>query len=82
VVFFGESLDPIILFRAEKDSAKADLFIAAGSSLVVQPAASLPLIAKNHGAKLVIVNIDPTPLDLYADLVINISASEVFSKIV
>lgn len=82
VVFFGESLDPILLFRAEKDSGKADLFIAAGSSLVVQPAASLPLIAKNHGAKLVIVNIDPTPLDLYADLVINISASEVFPKIV
>jgi NAD-dependent deacetylase len=82
VVFFGESLDPIILFRAEKDSSEADLFIAAGSSLVVQPAASLPLIAKNNGAKLAIINIDPTPLDSRADLVIHISVSEVFGKIV
>ena len=82
VVFFGESLDSMVLFRAEKDSSEADLFIAAGSSLVVQPAASLPLIAKNNGAKLVIVNIDPTPLDSSADLVINISVSKVFSKIV
>ena len=82
VIFFGESLDSMILFRAEKDSSEADLFIAAGSSLVVQPAAYLPLIAKNNGAKLVIVNIDPTPLDSSADIVINTSASEVFSKMV
>ncbi len=82
VVFFGETLDPQVLSKAEKDSSQSDLFIAAGSSLVVQPAASLPLIAKNSGAKLVIINIDPTPLDSIADLVINISVSEVFSKIV
>jgi NAD-dependent deacetylase len=82
VILFGESLDPIILSRAETDSTQCDLFIAAGSSLVVQPAASLPIIAKNNGAKLAIINIDPTPLDSIADLVINISASEVFSKIV
>ncbi|MCK5541203.1 MAG: NAD-dependent protein deacylase [Desulfobacterales bacterium] len=82
VVFFGENLNPIILSRAEKDLSQCDLFIAAGSSLVVQPAASLPLIAKNNGARLAIINIDPTPLDSIADLVINISVSEVFLKIV
>ncbi|MCK5100056.1 MAG: NAD-dependent protein deacylase, partial [Desulfobacteraceae bacterium] len=42
VIFFGEALDQKILAEAEKNSSKADLFIAAGSSLVVQPAASLP----------------------------------------
>ncbi len=82
VIFFGENLNPIVLNRAENDSSHCDLFIAAGSSLVVQPAASLPLIAKNNGAKLAIINIDPTPLDSIADLVINISVSEVFVKIV
>ncbi len=82
VVFFGENLNSIILSRAENDSSQCDLFIAAGSSLVVQPAASLPLIAKNNGAKLAIINIDPTPLDSIADIVINISVSEVFVKIV
>ncbi len=81
VVFFGETLDPKVLNKAEKDSSQCDLFIAAGSSLVVQPAASLPLIAKNHGSKLAIINIDPTPMDSIADIVINISVSEVFSKI-
>ena len=82
VILFGENLNPIVLSRAEADSTLCDLFIAAGSSLVVQPAATLPLIAKNNGAKLAIINIDPTPLDSIADIVINISVSEVFSKIV
>jgi NAD-dependent protein deacetylase/lipoamidase len=81
VIFFGEALDQRVLAQAEKDSSGADLFIAAGSSLVVQPAASLPLVAKNNGSKLIIINIDPTPLDSIADLVINISASEIFDRI-
>jgi NAD-dependent deacetylase len=82
VIFFGEALDQNILRQAEKVSLEADLFIAAGSSLVVQPAAGLPLIAKNNNAKLVILNIDPTPLDPLADLVINITVSKVFSNLV
>jgi len=81
VIFFGEVLDSEVLSMAEKNTLEADLFIAVGSSLVVQPAASLPLIAKNNGAKFAIINIDPTPLDSMADCVINISASEVLSKI-
>ncbi len=82
VILFGEQLDPEVCRKAESESSSADLFIAAGSSLVVQPAASFPLVAKDHGSKLVIVNIDPTPLDAFADLVINITASRVFSEIV
>ena len=63
-------------------SKNCDMFIVLGSSLVVNPAASMPLIAKRNGAILVIVNIDPTPLDDKADLVINDSASKVLSKLI
>ena len=49
----------------------ADLFLAMGSSLVVEPAASLPRLAKEHGAKLIILNRDSTPLDSIADAVLH-----------
>ncbi len=58
-----------------------DLLIVIGSSLVVQPAASIPLEARKSGAKLVIINRDPTHHDSYADVVIHGSAGEVMSKI-
>ena len=77
VVFFGESLPVGILEEAIKISNVCDLFIAIGSSLVVQPAASLPLMAKEKGAKLIIINKDATPLDTYADIVLHTTASEV-----
>ena len=48
----------------------AELFLAIGSSLVVEPAASFPRVAKRNGASLVIINREPTPLDENADLVI------------
>lgn len=71
VVLFGEYLSPADLSQAEEESNRAELFIVLGSSLQVSPANQYPLIAKNKGAKLVIVNMEPTPLDQYADLVIN-----------
>ena len=80
-IFFGESLQQIALDEAALASKICDLFIVIGSSLVVYPAAELPLLAKNNMAKLVINNIDPTPMDDIADIVINKSASSVFSKI-
>ena len=49
---------------------KADIYISIGSSLVVEPAASFPVLAKRSGASLVIVNAQPTPLDDFADIVI------------
>jgi NAD-dependent deacetylase len=52
-------------------SSNCDLFMVIGSSLVVQPAASMPLVAKRNGARLVIINRDPTPFDNMADLVIH-----------
>jgi len=58
------------------------MFLVLGSSLVVYPAASMPRIAKKNGAILVIINIDPTPMDNIADIVINESASKVLSAVV
>ncbi len=70
-ISFGQSLDMSVLNRAATLSRRADVFLAIGSSLVVEPAASLPRLARQHGARLVIVNRDPTPLDDLADAVIH-----------
>ncbi|MBS4198081.1 NAD-dependent protein deacylase [Bacillus sp. FJAT-49732] len=71
VVLFGEMLPEEALIQAAEESEKADLFIVLGSSLTVTPANQFPIIAKQNGAKLVIVNMEPTDFDIYADLVIN-----------
>ena len=80
-ISFGQSLSPEVLDAAAAWSSEADLFLTLGSSLVVYPAAELPKIAKNRRAKLVIINRDPTPLDSYADLVVNAPLGEVFGAI-
>jgi NAD-dependent deacetylase len=56
--------------RAEELTLSCDLFLAIGSSLVVWPAASFPLLAKRNGARLIIINRDPTDFDDIADLVV------------
>ena len=56
--------------RAQELTVSCDLFLAIGSSLVVWPAAGLPLMAKRNGARLIIVNRDPTDFDDIADLVV------------
>ena len=78
-VLFGEPLPQHALDSAILAAHICDLFIVLGSSLVVYPASALPEIAKKKGAKLVIINIDPTPLDCIADLVIHKKAAEVLS---
>ncbi len=70
VVSFGQAMPLEAMERALWLAQQADLFLVLGSSLVVQPAASLPLVALRAGARLVIVNAEPTPLDPLADLVI------------
>ncbi len=69
-VSFGQSLPADVLEQAVNWAQASELFFAIGSSLVVEPAASLPRIAKSHGARLVIINRDATPLDSLADLAI------------
>jgi len=81
-VLFGEPLPQIALDMANLAARNCDMFLVLGSSLVVYPAAAFPEIAKKSGAVLVIVNIDPTPLDNIADIVINESASKVLSKLI
>jgi len=70
-ISFGQSMPEKETQEAYRRSSLCDLFIVIGSSLVVQPAASMPLVAKRNGAKLVIINRDPTPFDDMADLVIH-----------
>lgn len=71
VVLFGEGLPEDAFMQAVKESERADLFMVLGSSLTVTPANQFPLIAKGKGATLVIVNMEPTSFDQYADIVIN-----------
>ncbi|CAM3485270.1 NAD-dependent protein deacetylase [Aeromicrobium ponti] len=71
IVLFGEMLPDQALDFAAEESEKAELFIVLGSSLTVTPANQFPLIAKQIGAKLVIVNMEPTDFDIYADEVIH-----------
>ncbi len=70
-ISFGQNLRSDDLFRADKMIKSCDLLIAAGSTLVVHPAASFPIVAKQNGAKLVIITLSTTPLDSIADLVVN-----------
>src|SRR5699024_6963920 len=71
ITLFGEMLPQDAFQFALAESEKADLFIVLGSSLSVTPANQFPLIAKENGARLVIVNRDPTDLNKYADEVIH-----------
>ena len=66
IVFFGEMLDAGAMERAREEAAHADLMLVLGSSLVVQPAASIPALALRHGGLLAIVNQGATPLDSLA----------------
>lgn len=70
-VSFGQSMPRAAMERAEAETLGCDLFLAIGSSLVVYPAAGFPVLAKQNGARLVIINRDATDLDGLADLVIN-----------
>jgi len=69
-ISFGQSMPEDAMRRAEKATLGCDLFIAIGSSLQVWPAAGFPLMAKRNGARLVIINREPTEFDAMADLVI------------
>ncbi|WP_416899715.1 MAG: SIR2 family NAD-dependent protein deacylase [Minwuia sp.] len=70
-ISFGQSMPVDEMRRAEEETLQADLFIVLGSSLVVYPAAGFPRVAKENGSQLVILNRDPTDLDVFADLVLN-----------
>ena len=70
-VSFGQAMPEAQMKRAEAATLTCDLFIAIGSSLQVLPAAGFPVMARHNGARLVILNREPTELDDAASLVIN-----------
>ena len=67
-ISFGQALPYEVILRAQAAVETCDLLLAVGSSLVVEPAASIPRLAQGAGARLIIVNRDPTPLDGIADV--------------
>ena len=80
-ISFGQPMPEEEMVLAQKKSISSDLFICIGTSLAVFPAADLPVLAKETGSQLIIINNEPTQMDHIADLVINRDISEVFSEI-
>ena len=82
VIQFGQAMPEKETREAQRRAAICDLLLACGSSLVVYPAAQMPLIARDNGAKLVIINLMPTPHDQYANVVINEKIGEALPQII
>jgi NAD-dependent deacetylase len=81
-ISFGQAMPEAEMRRATELAGECDLFLAIGSSLVVWPAAGFPLMAKRSGAKLVIINNEPTDQDEIADLVIRHDIGETLGPFV
>lgn len=81
-ISFGQAMPVDAMRKAHELATDCDLFLVVGSSLVVYPAASLPLLAKKNGAKLIILNREKTPLDEVADLVIHAEIGPVLESFV
>lgn len=79
-ISFGQAMPETEMRRAHVATMRCDLFLAIGSSLQVYPAAAFPQLAKQNGARLVIVNRDPTPLDDYADLLVRGQIGDAFAR--
>ncbi|MFC1730601.1 NAD-dependent deacetylase [candidate division KSB1 bacterium] len=81
VVWYGEALPEKALIDSEKASTRATLFFSIGTSAVVQPAASIPVWAKNNGAYLVEINIEKTPLTYLADEFLEGKSGEILPEL-
>jgi NAD-dependent deacetylase len=81
-ISFGQNLDSALIERTEAAAATCNLFLAIGTSLTVYPVARLPGIALEAGARLVIVNAEPTPLDRRAHAVLRGQAGELLPALV
>ena len=79
-ISFGQAMPENKMAQAIKHAEECDLSIVLGSSLVVYPAASVPLHAVESGSKLMIINRDETPLDSLADVVIHKSVSKALEE--
>lgn len=82
VILFGEQL-PVREFQNAQEAARhSDVMIVIGSSLEVAPAGDIPLTAARRGAKLIVLNLEPTPADRLAEIVIHDRAAEILPEIV
>jgi NAD-dependent deacetylase len=81
-ILFGQLIPPNVLARAKELAESCDLFLVVGSSLQVSPAANLPRLALKNNVPLIIINLMPTPLDDYADCVIQEKAGLVLPKLI
>jgi len=81
VVLFGEQLPFDVLMQAERDAAECDVMIIVGSSLTVSPASMLPNTALQNGAKLIVVNMQQTYADNYAEVVLRDRVETVLPEI-
>lgn len=80
-IAFGQAMPADAMREAQYRSEHCDLFIVVGSSLVVQPAAFMPIYATNKGARLVIINLTETPYDHEAHVLIRGQAGQIMTKI-
>ena len=82
VILFGEQLPIRVLNKAMEEARRADLILVAGSSLEVTPAADIPFLAADSGARAIIVNLQPTSFDARADVVIHGDVTDVLPRLV
>jgi NAD-dependent deacetylase len=82
VVLFGEPMPVEAVTLARELAEKADVMLVVGTSLVVYPAAEIPLVASRAGAPMIVVNAEPTPFDRFAEVVIHGRSGEVLPRIV
>ena len=75
-ISFGQALIPEVIERAVRAAGEADVLVAVGTSLQVYPVAGLVPLAKSSGARVVIVNAEPTPLDHLADALVKAAIGE------
>jgi NAD-dependent deacetylase len=81
VVFFGEAMPPAAVAEAYDLAGSSDVMLVVGSSLVVYPAADVPLAAVRSGARLIVINAEPTPFDRLAEVVIHGRSGELLPQI-
>jgi NAD-dependent deacetylase len=82
VIQFGQAMPEKETSEAQRMASHCDMLLVCGSSLVVYPAAEIPLLAKENGAKLVIINLMTTPHDQYADVVIHEKIGDILPRII
>jgi NAD-dependent deacetylase len=81
VILYGENLDPNLLQKAQQVSSECEVFFSIGTSSLVEPAATLPFLAKANGAYLVEINSEETPLTQHADEILRGPAGKILPQL-